>query len=335
MRGGRRKPLYYEVRAKGVVYRYAWRGRGAPRLLEQPGTPAFATELASALETRHAGDASRIDGLCTAYLSSSEWDKLAPKTKANWRIWIDRIRGHFGELRIGMFDRPDIRRDIRDWRDRYSSTPRAADMGLQVLSRLLAHAAADGMLKTNPVAGMARLYEGNRSSIIWTAEDLARLEQHASPEIMRAARLAALTGLRQSDLLRLEWSHITDLSIEIATGKSRGRKTAVVPMYGELRALLATFPRIGKTVLTTQRGKPWSGGFTASWNKAVKRAGIDKHFHDLRGTAATRLYLSGLTIREIAEIMTWAEAAVENLINRYVKRDELLRARIRTLDKAV
>jgi hypothetical protein len=56
-------------------------------------------------------------------------------------------------------------------------------------------------------------------------------------------------------------------------------------------------------------------------------------FHDFRGTAATRLYLAHLTLREIAEILGWSEERVEKIIDRYVKRDEILKDRIRRLEE--
>lgn len=157
---------------------------------------------------------------------------------------------------------------------------------------------------------------------------------------MRAARLASLTGLRKADLLKLRWSHIKDLSIEIPTGKSReggqgeGLKTTLIPIYQELRELLTTIPKTATTVLTTTAGIPWKSGFGASWNTALKAAGITLHLHDLRGTAATKFYAWGLSFREIAEIMTWEEDRVEILINTYVKKNELLKDRIRRMNEA-
>jgi integrase len=38
------------------------------------------------------------------------------------------------------------------------------------------------------------------------------------------------------------------------------------------------------------------------------------HFHDLRGTAATRFYIAGLKVRTIGEILGWAENDVEKII---------------------
>ena len=57
-------------------------------------------------------------------------------------------------------------------------------------------------------------------------------------------------------------------------------------------------------ILTNNDGKPWSpDGLRASWGKACKKAGIvGVTFHDLRGTAVTRLALAGCTEAEIATI---------------------------------
>ena len=49
---------------------------------------------------------------------------------------------------------------------------------------------------------------------------------------------------------------------------------------------------------------PWTeDGFRTSWGKAFDKTGLgDLHFHDLRGTAVTRLALSNCTVPEIAAI---------------------------------
>lgn len=321
----------YKVTAKGRVYFYAWRGKGAPRLYAEPGSAGFVEELAAALATRTTGDRRRISGLCAMYRASPEWTKLSDKTHTNWSRWLDRIQIHFGPLSIKQFSSPIVRTDIRDWRNGYSETPRAADMGLQVMSRLMTFAVDEGLISTNPCAGMAHLYRNDRSDIIWTGDDLAALEQVASREIVWAAKLAAFTSLRQGDLLRLSWGHVKDNAIEVRTRKTGS--TALVPLYAPLRELLAAIPRRATTILTSQNERPWGSGFGASWQRAVKRSGVDKHFHDFRGTAATKFYLAGLSIKEIAGILAWSETHAERIIDTYVRRDELLRDRIRRLDE--
>jgi integrase len=328
----------YTVTAKGRTYHYAW--RGGPRIKAAHGTPAFAAEFAEHHAGRKAGDKDKLAGLCAKFRASDAWNGRGPKpisdkTKASWKTWLDRIQDEFGELSVKQFDKPGLRPIIVKWRDRYAATPRAADMAIQVLSRLLSFGVAEGLLLHNICKGaIDGIYHADRSGLIWTDVELTELEKHASAEIMQAARLAALTGLRQADLLRLSWSHVKANSIEIATGKSKRRKTTLIPVYGELRAHLDGLKKRATTILVNTDGRPWRTGFGSSWAKACDKAGIEAlHFHDLRGTAATRFYRGGLSIREIAEVMTWSEDYVEGLINRYVKKDELLLDRIRRLDE--
>jgi integrase len=59
----------------------------------------------------------------------------------------------------------------------------------------------------------------------------------------------------------------------------------------------------------------------------------DLHFHDLRGTAATRFYIAGLSVRVVAEIMGWEEEYVEKIIRRYVGRNAATKAAIELLNR--
>lgn len=250
--------------------------------------------------------------------------------------WLGLIQDEFGSLSIRQFDRPKIRVDIRRWRNRWKDRPRAADTGKQVLSRVLSYVVAEGGLATNPCEGLPNLYQNNRADVIWDADSLDRLCKHASIEVANAARLAALTGLRQADLLKLAWSHIGTNAIEISTGKSRGKRTAIIPLTRDLKQLLKALPRRSTAVLTNSEGKPWRG-FSSSWNKTMKESGLSEtglHFHDLRGTAATNFFRAGFTTREIAQTLAWSEEKVDRLIDRYVKRDEILKDRIRRMDRA-
>ena len=332
-------PGIHAVHSKGRVYTYAW--RGGPRIHSEPGTTAFIQEVAQLTAERKTGDPTRVSGLCIEWRASAAWTRtpaeggLAESTKKNWRRWVDEIQTHFGSLRLKQFDRPAIRQDIKRWRNKWRDTPRAADMAKQVLSALLSYAVEEGRLSSNPCFGISNLYASDRSEIIWGSEDLARVGAKASPEIMWALKLACLTGLRRADLLRLSWSHVGELAIEISTGKSGQKKTAVVPLYGELRELLAEIPRRSPVILTNTEHHPWKSGFSSSWNKAMIAAGEKTlHFHDARGTFATKAYLAGFSIREIAEMLTWAEDKVERIINRYVKKNALLQDRIRRMDEA-
>lgn len=328
----------YRVRSKGKDYWYAW--RNGPRLHNTPGSPAFVQELADAVAARNLPDGSRMSGLVAQYRASDDFQQLAATTKDLWSPWLDNIRDRFGDLSVRQFDRVAIKPEIRRWHTLKKATPRAADTGLQVLSRLLAFGMAEGKLASNQCEGIPHLHKSNRADVIWTPEEMQVLLAHASVEVGWVVELAALTGLRREDLLRLSWSHVhLDRSfIELKTGKSRGRRTVLIPITDEMRSLLEKIPKRATTVLTSSKKRPWTGdGFGSSWWKTLQDAGLgdsDLRFHDFRGTAATNFFRAKFSYREIAETLGWSEERVERLIERYVKRDEIIKDRIHRLDRA-
>jgi integrase len=326
-----------KVMAKGRTYYYAW--RGGPRLRGEPGSPEFVASYNEAIEERRTPDQSRFRALVTLYRASAEYKALAPSTQKNWSIWLDRVGEHFGDLHIAQFDRPDkIRPIIRQWRNKWADKPRTADYALQVLSRVLAHAVDPlGKIAGNPCEGIKRLYSSDRSDIIWTEADIAEFKAVSSRELADAVDLASHTGLRLGDLIRLSWSHVGVDAIVLRTGKSRQRREAIIPLYDDLRAVLERIPKVATTILTTTRRKPWTASGLSTAVQRAKAAASweakDLHFHDLRGTAATRFYVAGLSVRVIAEVMGWEEETVEKIIRRYVGRGAATRAAIAQLNE--
>jgi integrase len=242
---------------------------------------------------------------------------------------LDRITRHFGDLSVAQFDRPEkIRLVIVQWRKQWAGKPRTADYSLQVLSAVLAYAVDPlGRIARNPCEGIKRLYSGDRSEIIWTEADIAQIKKTCSPEIAHAVELAAHTGLREGDLVRLCWTNVGEDAIEISTGKSKFSRDAFIPLW---------IPRRSPVILTNANHQPWQAGqFASAFVRAKKAAGMadrDLHFHDLRGTAATRFYASGLDLRVIAGIMAWEEDTVGKIIKRYVDRTAATKAIIRQLN---
>ena len=237
-----------------------------------------------AIRERQLPEPGKCRALVTLY-KEGPFQKLAPSTQRIWGHWLDRIASYFGTLSIAQFDRPErIRPIIRNWRNQWSDKPRTADYGMQVLSAVLSHAVDPlGKLTGNPCIGIKQLYASNRSDIIWTEADIARVKQACTAEMAHAIDLAAASGLRLGELLRLSWSHVGTDAIVIRTGKSKGKREAIIPLYDDLRDVLARIPKRSTRVLTNSRGRPWltSGRFIRTVPKSTEavqaldmRAGI-------------------------------------------------------------
>ncbi|WP_313613572.1 site-specific integrase [Agrobacterium sp.] len=327
----------HTVKAKGITYYYAW--RGGPRLNGEPGTPAFMASYNEAVANRTEPENGRFRSIITNYKATA-FKKVADSTKRVWTPWIDKISIHFGDLSIAQFNRPDkIRPRIRQWRGQYADTPRAADTGMQVLSRILSHGVDPmGVLSSNPAEGIKHLYSSDRSEIIWTDADIAQVKAVASEEVQWVIDLAAHTGLRIGDLLKLSWSHIGADAIVMTTGKSKKKREALIPRYDALNEVLDRIHKRSPVILTSTKKQPWKqDGFNTMFWRAKEKANMldrDLHFHDLRGTAATKFYIAGLSVRVIAEVMAWEEATVEKIIRRYVGRQSATKEMIRQLNEA-
>lgn len=321
-----------------AIYAYAFRGGplvarvedgsllAANRAMERAlGSPDVATKIQEArAPIRRSDDKRYINGLIYAFKASPEWTKIARTSQAEYSRYLQAFDDEFGRMTVSVFESERAKTALLDWRDQWADRPRAADYAMQSVGRLFKWARGRGLTKARPTEDVERLYAGNRSDVIWTEDDMARLLAVASPEIGLAARLAAETGLRMGDLLMLPWGAIGAHGIVWSTAKRK--RQVIVPLTPEAHAILreiATPQKKALVVLTNSRGKPWStDGFKTMFGKAKAAAGLKGlHFHDLRGTAATRLFLAGSPKRDIATIMGWSEAAVDALLTKYVSGD--------------
>jgi integrase len=161
---------------------------------------------------------------------------------------------------------------------------------------------------------------------VWTAADEAAFFERAPARLHLALLLALWTGQRQGDLLRLPWSAYDGKYIRLHQSKT-GTRVPPIPVGAPLKAALDAAPRLSPIILTNISGKPWSGeSFRGAWQRACKRAGIvGLTFHDLRGTAVTRLAIAECTEAQIATITGHSLQGVRSILDtHYLARDPAL-----------
>ncbi len=274
--------------------------------------------------------------------ASEEWKALSPSTQRVWRPHVDTIEERWGKFPLDIWDDPRMVAKVVKWRDERATTPRTADMGVQVLNAFLDYARLHAFVRINVAVDIPRLYHGaDRAEIIWTPEDFERFAAAAKEKNWEAAvdgvRLAAVTGLRREDLVTLTWDQIGEFAIvKKALKISRKRRKRVVipqtPQLEELLAELRTRPRQDgvTTVLVNSLGKSWTGNSFGGMVSRIKaHAGIvhvdedgtehAKHLHDVRGTFCTMLLTEwDLTDEQAANIMGWSEGRVAQIRKVYV-----------------
>ena len=270
------------------TYYYAW--KGGPRLRGEPGTPEFVHSYNDAIATKAATPQGKLLSVLQAFQASGEFNGLAARTRFDYIGRIKIIEAEFGDFPLsGLTDRR-TRGIFMAWRDKLAAkSRRQADYTWQVFARILSWALDRGLVLANPCARGGRLYRGSRVDKIWTADDEAAFLKSAPAHFHLPLLLALWTGQRQGDLLRLPWSAYDGTHIRLRQSKTGA--AFLVPGRYAAQGCARCRTETWAADPTNSYRRPWtSHGFQSSWRIAATKAGIvGVTFHDLRGTAVTRL----------------------------------------------
>jgi integrase len=306
------------------TYWYAW--KGGPPLRGEPGMPEFVASYNEAVARKVVTPQGTLLSALRAYQASADFDGLAERTRFDYVRQIQTIEKDLGDFPLaGLTDRR-TRGLFMAWRDRLAvNSRRQADYAWQVLRRVLSWSLDRGLVLANPCERGGRLYRGSRADKIWSAEHERAFLASASTYLHLPLLLALWTGQRQGDLLRLPWSAYDGTHIRLR--QSKGGKPIKVLVGAPLKAALDAAQKYGPLILTNSLRRPWnSHAFQSAWRTAMRKAGIvGVTFHDLRGTAVTRLAIVGCTEAEIATITGHSLRDVRSILDaNYLHRDPML-----------
>ncbi|MHC2017713.1 tyrosine-type recombinase/integrase [Methylobacterium sp. CM6247] len=260
------------------------------------------------------------------FQASHAFLSLRDSTRRDYIRYVKAIETEFGDLPLGALADRRVRGEFMAWRDRMAiRSRRQADYAWSVLARILSWALDRGLILANPCERGGRLYRARRADKVWQDADEAAFLAAAPRHLHLPLLMALWTGQRQGDLLRLTWSAYDGTAIRLVQSKTGAR--IVVPVGSPLKAALDNTARKSPFILLNSDNRQWtSDGFRASWGKACKACGISGlTFHDLRGTAVSRLAQAGCTEAEIATLTGHALTDVRSIIDsHYLARDPTL-----------
>jgi integrase len=309
----RRDQLYYRVRdesGRWVERRY---GTGSPKdaakaqMIAQERIDAIrAGVLDMAVEDRDREARRPIEEQKREYLDYLE----TKKTTAKHRAWVSAyLRRLIDEsAAVMMLDLTAIR--VMRWLEQFDGA-RSRNAAGGVVRAWLSWAVDTGRLPLNPIPRrlMAKANEqADRRTIkrALTVEELDRLLTCSDiPPYRRLAyRILARTGLRWTELRRLEWSDI-DLEagwITFDASKSKTKREATMPITDDLAQALRETKQNGTKVVRVPRKE--------TWRKDIESAKIEPDINGrlacrscLRLTYGTHLALAGVDLRTTQKLM--------------------------------
>jgi integrase len=260
---------------------------------------------------------------------------IRPETLAEYRRDLRPAIERLGRRRLAEISPPDLRAYARFLGEGGAARATIARK-LAPVKAMLATAHADGLIRSNPAAGL-RLGipvtsehdpDGTEKVKVLTVGELARLVAEV-PEGWRRAlvNLLAQTGLRVGEALGLRWRdiYLAERRIHVRQRVRSGRVGAPksdrgireVPISAAMARELARI-RLGSPwsrdedlVFAGDTGGPrWARGLYTWFKPAAERAGVGwAGFHVLRHTAASRWLGSGVSLAAVSRLLGHADAA--------------------------
>ncbi len=156
-----------------------------------------------------------------------------------------------------------------------------------------------------------RMLSQTKRRVRWlTREEADRLLAELPDHLAAMARFALATGLREANVVKLEWSQV-DLDRRCAwihADQAKARKAIPVPLNAE--AVLVLRQQAGKhsSRVFTYQGEPVTKANNHAWRKALVRAGIRNfRWHDLRHTWASWHVQQGTPLHALQELGGWSD----------------------------
>ncbi len=309
------------IRERDGKYQVRWRVNG--RMRSQSFTRMIdARRFANAVET----DLERGDyidpraGTATLGEYADRWLALRHDRA---RSTLDRDRSYLASMILPAFGQRAVgaitETDVEAWIAHLDRAPATKALALRITRSILDLARRDKAIRSNPAADVKPPTVKRRAAVgrALSDDELAKLLHAAEvvdPDTACMVWLMARCGLRVGEILALRRSDVDPEGGVLTVSRSLSRREGARPLKGrtdEAESRTVPIPAdaeqrmrqhldsqavltIDGTVFTTSTGRPWryDNWRTRRWVPTVEAANIGSvRPHDLRHTAATRLFL--------------------------------------------
>jgi integrase len=320
------------VRAKGHTYYY--HRKSMTRL---PGEPGSAEFMAALLTLERKGELAAgpgtLGGVIERYRASPDFTDLAANTRRN-RQWVFDYLKPLAGMRLTDIDSAFLY-EVRD-RAKAKHKRSFANLLINLVRLLFNWAIKRGLTEKNPALAVDKIRRPKDAKIVnrpWRAEELEIVLARASGQIRLAVAIAAYTGLRESNVVKVTWASYDGVAFE--TRQIKTGDPIWIKVHFRLREILEQTPRVSPVVLIGARGKPFTeSGLRTSFFRLIRtlvaqgkvQPGLS--FHGLRHTLGTTLAEAGCDAATIAAVLGQATTKMAEHYSKTAKRKHLVDAAI-------
>lgn len=255
------------------------------------------------------------------YLGSAAFVALAPDTRRTRKNELERFRQAHGEKPIVLMEKRHVERHLR------GKTSGSARNCVKALAPFMAWCLAEGLVKTDPTAGVKRPTGSKEGYKTWGEDQVAafRARHPIGGKARMAFELLVNTGAARVDVVALGRQHVRDGILSF-----RRHKTNVlveIPVLDGLTAILAEMQSTDRLAfLMTDQGRPFTpAGFGNWFRDRCNEAGIPNGYsaHGVRKYAATLRANLGATAHELMAWFGWLTMREAERYTREAERRQL------------
>lgn len=264
------------------------------------------------------------------------WSKARKKRSVDRdELSVKHLKGFFGHRRLSQINLLLVEKYRIERSAQVSS--RTVDLELACLKSMLQAAIDFDKLEAFPIKKIRLTRAKNTRDRVMTNEEEARLLAAASPRMRELVLLAVNTGMRRTEILKLERRHVnfTTRMITVPAENSKSKKDRRVPMNDIALDLLKPYASTAGYIFGNDDGQPLKTiheGFYAACARAKKDPEDPKDsgivglkFHDLRHTFATRFIARGGNIVNLSKILGHSSITITYERYCHPSDDDLLR----------
>ena len=323
------------VTAKGKVYHY--HRRTMTRLPGLPGSVEFLLELRrlDAKGEKAAGMPGTLGGLVNAYRASPEFQNLAATTRASYDVAFNILAPNAGRPLVTI-----TTESLYELRDALAKVRGRTVVNhvIVVLGIVFGWAIKRRLVRgENPARGVDKLRrpkDAKRVNRPWTDAELVTVLDIARGQLGLALALAAYTGLRESDVVRVPWSCYDGEAFETRTQKTGQR--VWIPAHPRLKAMLDSMKRDTETIVPGLTAPAFRSAFYRLTDalRAEGKIGEGLSIHGLRHTLGHQLAEAGCDAPTIAAVLGHSNSRMAEHYSRTANRDSLAAAAFRKIAEA-
>lgn len=227
---------------------------------------------------------------------------VSENTAKRYRVSLRQVRPHLQKFHADEIGPRQISEFVRARRAE-GATNATVNRDLTAISRVLANSLGQGANEHNAARDYDRSLnrEKRLPVVLPSEEDIFDALKAAPNEWRPIIAFAGQTGMRQAEILSLEWRAVDLERGAITLHKTKGRRLRVIPLSGPLlekaRETLELLPRGRGTVFRPFKNFP---SRFAAWRAAQA---VPFRFHDLRHWFAVTYLQRGGNIYDLQRIM--------------------------------